>query len=99
MLPSEIERIQQNLSTIFEAFSHVVVYADLNTRLNVLWVSHEPIPGVSRPIIAQILRDIPGAKIVGTGYESLPEKSLPLLPASAKVTHVISVIKTLFFHR
>lgn len=52
-----------------EQFTNVVVYADINTKLNILWVSHKSIPGVSRPIIAAIMKTIPEAKIVGTGYE------------------------------
>ena len=37
-----VERIQQ----VFDHYSHAVVFADLNTRLNLLWVSVRPIPGI-----------------------------------------------------
>lgn len=62
----------QQIKQVIEAFKHVVVYVDVNTKLNVLWVSHQPIPGVSRPIIAAIMQQLPEAKIVGSGYEPEP---------------------------
>lgn len=64
-LEAKIQLIQHTINQ----FTSVVVYADINTKLNVLWVSHKSIPGVSRPIIAALLKNIPEAKIVGTGYE------------------------------
>ncbi len=68
-LDAKIQLIQQTINQ----FTAVVVYADINTKLNVLWVSHKSIPGVSRPIIAALLKAIPEAKIVGAGYEPNPE--------------------------
>jgi len=68
-LESKIQLIKETINS----FKTVVVYADINTKLNVLWVSHKSIPGASRPIIAALLKNIPEAKIVGTGYEPDPE--------------------------
>ncbi len=68
-LEAKIQLIQNTINQ----FTSVVVYADINTKINVLWVSHKSIPGVSRPIIAALLKNIPEAKIVGTGYEPEPE--------------------------
>lgn len=68
-LEAKIQLIQATINQ----FTSVVVYADINTKLNVLWVSHKSIPGVSRPIIAALLKNLPEAKIVGTGYEPEPE--------------------------
>jgi len=80
-LEAKIQRIQNTI----EQFTSVVVYADINTKLNVLWVSHKSIPGVSRPIIAALLKEIPEAKIVGTGYEPEQEGHTLKVPLLAKL--------------
>jgi len=69
---ADLEGKIQLIQEIIKQFTNVVVYADINTKLNVLWVSHKSIPGVSRPIIAALLKNIPEAKIVGAGYEPEP---------------------------
>jgi len=80
-LEGKIQLIQETINQ----FTSVVVYADINTKLNVLWVSHKAIPGVSRPIIAALLKNIPEAKIVGTGYEPAPESHSPRQTLLAKL--------------
>lgn len=66
---ADLEGKVQLIKDTINQFTSVVVYADINTKLNILWVSHKSIPGVSRPIIAALLKNIPEAKVVGTGYE------------------------------
>ncbi len=70
---ADLEAKIQLIQATINQFTSVVVYADINTKLNVLWVSHKSIPGVSRPIIAALKKNIPEAKIVGTGYEPEPD--------------------------
>ena len=80
-LEGKIQLIQETINQ----FTSVVVYADINTKLNILWVSHKSIPGVSRPIIAALLKNIPEAKIVGNGYEPEAESHSPKHPLLAKL--------------
>ena len=82
---ADLEGKIQLIKDTINQFTSVVVYADINTKLNVLWVSHKSIPGASRPIIAALLKNIPEAKIVGTGYESVSEPHSSKYPLLAKL--------------
>ncbi|MBL7002452.1 MAG: hypothetical protein ISR69_00320 [Gammaproteobacteria bacterium] len=72
---SEVDKDIQSvvIKEIIEQFLHVVVYADINTKLNILWVSHQSIPGVSKPIVEAVMQKFPNARIVNSGYS--PESS------------------------
>lgn len=59
-LQSVLERIQD----VLEVYQHAVVFADLNLRLNVLWVSVRPIPGICLELPAAILARVPEARLV-----------------------------------
>jgi hypothetical protein len=45
-------------------FSHAVVFAEFNLRLNLLWVSIRPIHGIRLEIAGAIQRHVPEAKLV-----------------------------------
>ncbi len=81
-----LEHIMIKLKSSLRAFENVVVYVDLNTRLNLLWVTTKPIPHVSRHIMQAIQFEIPGAKIVAGDFnpESMTEKSTPPLLVKLK---------------
>lgn len=55
-------------------FENVVAYVDLNIKLNLLWISTRPVPGISKLIMQAILREIPQAKIVAGDFN--PESFL-----------------------
>ncbi len=77
-----LENIMLRLKTSLRAFENVVVYVDLNTRLNLLWVTIKPIPHISPHIMQAIQFEIPEARIVAGDFnqESMAhKKSLPLL--------------------
>lgn len=57
-------KIRNSLSN----FEHVVVYVDLNIKLNLLWVSVKPVPGISKLIIQAIQREIPHARVVASDF-------------------------------
>ena len=59
-LLSVIERIQ----TVLDHYRHAVVFADLNPRLNVLWVTVRPIPGISLDLACAISTLVPEARLV-----------------------------------
>lgn len=62
-------------------FENVVAYVDLNIKLNLLWISARPVPGISKLIMQAILRELPHAKIVAGDFnpESFAEKSSRLV--------------------
>ncbi len=41
------QRTLEKLQQILEEYAHAVVFADLNFKLNVLWVSVRPLPGIA----------------------------------------------------
>jgi len=65
---SQTQRIQNeivnSLYTILQQYSEVILFADLNVKLNVLWVSHLPRPGIGLELAARIHDRVPQAKLV-----------------------------------
>jgi len=53
-----------SLQRVLEEYRHVVVFADLNLRLNLLWVSVRPQPGICLELPTAILACIPEARLV-----------------------------------
>lgn len=53
------------LDGVLRAHSDVVVYADLNLRLNVLWVSVRPRPGICSQLPVAIQEAVPEALLIG----------------------------------
>ena len=59
-----IQQTMQDIHRVLAGFDDSVVFAELNLRLNLLWVSIRPITGI-RDDIAQALRSvIPDARLV-----------------------------------
>jgi hypothetical protein len=56
------------LGAVLERYAHVVVYADLNLKLNVLWVSIRPEPGIFLELPAAIRHVIPEALLVAHSH-------------------------------
>ena len=57
-------RIIDTIQEVLEAYRHVVVFADLNLRLNLLWVSVRPLPGICLELPAVLHARVPEAKLV-----------------------------------
>jgi len=53
------------LIAILTQYQDVVVFADLNMKINILWISMRPIVGMCIEIPATIIEAIPEAKIIG----------------------------------
>ena len=52
------------LATVLEYYRDIVVFADLNMKMNLLWVSIRPVKGMFVEIPASIIASVPGAKLV-----------------------------------
>ncbi len=61
---AHIEHVFLQIQEVLEFYQHVVVFADLNLRLNVLWVSVKPVPGICLELPAAILDRVPEARLV-----------------------------------
>lgn len=57
---STIEHIQHVLS----CYAPLVVFADLNLKINVLWVTVRPRPGICAELPAAIFAHVPDARLV-----------------------------------
>jgi len=61
---AHIQQVLQKIEEVLNLYQHAVVFADLNLRLNVLWVSVKPIPGICLELPAAILDRVPEARLV-----------------------------------
>jgi hypothetical protein len=59
-----IDSTVQEVHLALTRFSHAVVFAEFNLRLNLLWVSIRPIQGVRFEIAGAIQRHVPEAKLI-----------------------------------
>ncbi len=62
--PAEIERTSQAIQSVL-ALHDDVVFADLNLKLNLLWVSLRPSPGAISLLVAAVRHRVPEAVLVG----------------------------------
>ena len=60
----QLQETLSKLQGIFDHYADVIVFADLNLKLNVLWVSVKPRPGICLELPALIHAHIPEAKLV-----------------------------------
>lgn len=62
--PADIERTSRDIQSVL-ALHQDVVFADLNLKLNLLWVSLRPSPGAISELAAAIRLRVPEAVLVG----------------------------------
>jgi len=59
-----IAKVLADIQLVLTCYEKQVVFADLNLKLNVLWVSVQPIAGMCLEIAAAIHHRVPDAKLV-----------------------------------
>ncbi len=62
--PAHRKKTINNLTQVLAQYSDVVVFADLNMKISLLWVSVRPIKGMLAEIPSAIIASIPEAKLV-----------------------------------
>lgn len=62
--PVDIERVSRDIQSVL-ALHQDVVFADLNLKLNLLWISLRPRPGAISELVAAIRLRVPEAVLVG----------------------------------
>ncbi len=63
------QEIATQLAKVLMHYQDVVVFADLNLRLNLLWVSLRAVPGMCLEIPAAIKVAVPEAMLVASKYQ------------------------------
>ncbi len=59
-----IQNTLREIETVLKAYEHVVVFADMNLKLNTLWVSVRPVPGICLELPAAVKTCVPEALLV-----------------------------------
>lgn len=59
-----VQQVIKEIEAVLACYQQYVVYADLNMKLNVLWVSIKPTPGLGLEMAAAIHHRVPQAKLV-----------------------------------
>ncbi|MGB5439604.1 MAG: hypothetical protein WBN57_04170 [Gammaproteobacteria bacterium] len=59
-----VETTIQDMHLALTRFNHVVVFAEFNLKLNLLWVSLKPVNGIRLEIAGAIQELVPEAKLV-----------------------------------
>lgn len=59
------------LEHVLGVYQRFVVYADLNLRINVLWVSLKPVPGMCLEVATAIKARVPEALLVANKREAM----------------------------
>jgi len=62
--PEDVARIVEDVRRVLARFESVVVFADVNLKLSVLWVSPRAQPGALRRIVAALRLRAPRFKLV-----------------------------------
>ena len=60
-----IQRTIDAIQSVLQLYGKVVVFADLNMKINLLWVSVKPVPGICLELPAAIQLKVPEARLVG----------------------------------
>ncbi len=66
----ECARTVEALQFVLERYRHVVVFAELNLPINLLWISLKPIPGMGLELATAIKLAVPEALLVA---QKMPE--------------------------
>lgn len=68
--PSEqIQTRVANISMVLGWFDEIIVFADLNLKINLLWVSHRPVAGSCVDIATSVQTRVPEAKLIAQRFD------------------------------
>ncbi len=63
---AQIERRLGAIRSVLERYREVVLFADMNLKLNVLWISVRPVHGITLEMAAAIKTKVPEALLVSS---------------------------------
>lgn len=59
-----IDKTLQDIQMVLSRYSNVVVFANMDLKINCLWISHKAQPGLCKEISAAIRQSVPEAMLV-----------------------------------
>jgi len=62
--PHMIQSVIEHIQKVFADYDQTVVFAELNLKLSLLWISVKPLPGVSFRITEALRATIPEARLI-----------------------------------
>ena len=60
-----IDKTLSDIQMVLNQYSNVVVFANINLKINCLWVSHRSQPGICQELASAIRKYVPEATLVG----------------------------------
>jgi len=66
----------EKIDEILNRYQYLVVYADVNLKLNLLWISMRPLQGGMSQLVEEIQTHLPEALVVGHRFNPDPENRL-----------------------
>ena len=75
-----VEATVAELNAVFAYYRDFVVFADLNLKLNVLWVSVKPSPGITLELAAAVKHRVPEAMLVANKGEIMAAERMQRRP-------------------
>ena len=60
-----IDRTLKDIQMVLSKYSSEVVFANMDLKINCLWVSHKPRPGLCKELVSAIRKYVPEAALVG----------------------------------
>ena len=67
--PGYIQHTLKEIASVLEHYHNVVIFADMNLRLNTLWVTVKPVPGICLELAAAVKVRVPEALLVAHKQE------------------------------
>ncbi len=63
-----------NIEFALKQYSNEILFANLDMKLNTLWVSFKAVPGVYVEIVSTLMSNVPDAVIVGDSHSRLNKR-------------------------
>ncbi len=60
-----IDKTLSDIQMVLSRYSHEVVFANMDLKINCLWISHKPRPGLCKELTSAIRKHVPEAMLVG----------------------------------
>ena len=60
-----IDKTLSDIQMVLNQYSNEVVFANINLKINCLWISHKATPGICKELVSAIRKYVPEATLVG----------------------------------
>lgn len=67
--PQHIKSTISHIDAVLQRYRHVVLFADINLKLNTLWITVKPVPGICLELAAAVKVQVPEALLVAHKQE------------------------------